>query len=80
MSRTDTALDVLRDGGHISYLLIHNDYTGISKFGYRLYDKNNVRVKGFGFKTFFALDDAGMLKKSFPADSSSWTTIYKLKD
>ena len=77
--RFETALEVLREGGYFRKALETN-YHGVEKFVTRLYTADNKVVKGVSIKTFFELEDKGLLKFRPTPASSVWPTEHVLKE
>ncbi len=78
MSKIETALKVLAEGGYFRHQL-ETQYRGGEKFVTRLRDKNGHVVKGVGFQTRIKLEDAGKLKKRATLPSSTWPEEWVLK-
>lgn len=70
-ARAQKALDVLRAGGKIRKALETDPYTRREQFQIRLIDCNGKRVPGFGFKTFYELEDNRAIQYHHPYDSVS---------
>lgn len=72
-SRAVAALEILRAGGKFRKQL-ETVYGGREQFKMRLIDSRGARVSGVGFKTFYELQDAGLLlsRRAHDARSSAW--------
>ena len=77
--RAQTALNILKDGGYFRKQL-ETQYRGGEKFETRLRDKDRKVVKGLGIKTFFELQDAGLLQYRPCPSSSTWPEEWILRD
>jgi hypothetical protein len=73
--RAKKALAVLEAGGYFRKAL-ETQWRGGEKFAMRLRNANGHVVAGYGFKTFYALEDAGLLQQRDCAPSSVWPSEW----
>lgn len=78
MTKIDRAIEVLKDDGYFRKQLETN-YHGQEKFVTRLRNKHGQVIKGIGIKTFFALEDEGVLVQRHVRASSTWASEYVWK-
>lgn len=78
MSRKEAALAVLADGGYFREAL-ESSYRGGEKFNMRLRSASGSVVNGFGYKTYYELKEAGLLRYRSCSKSSVWPSEYVLK-
>ena len=74
--RARKALDILADGGRITYKLERNSYTGREQFARRFVNDCGQRVSGLGHATYYELVKAGFEFRSI--HSTSVGNEYKL--
>jgi N12 class adenine-specific DNA methylase len=72
------ALAELKNGATFVRRLERNPATGRDQFRYRLLDRDNRPIKGFGLATFLELDKAGLLQ--IAAGGTSTSTFHRLSD
>lgn len=77
-ARAEKAVEILKAGGYFRKAL-ETQYKGGDKFMMRLRNAKGQVVKGYGFQTFFELQDASMLAWRECASSSAWPEEYQLK-
>ncbi len=77
--RAQTALNILKNGGYFRKQL-ETQYRGGEKFETRLRDKDGKVVKGFGFKTFYEIKDAGLLQYRPCPSSTVWPEEWTLRE
>ncbi len=75
--RTQLALDTLNAGGYFRKAL-ETGYRGCEQFKMRLRDHNGRIVKGVSFKTFYELQDMGLLTSRPCLSSSTWPSEFEL--
>lgn len=76
-TKAQKALGILKAGGYWRKQL-ETSYRGGEKFKTRLRDAQGSIVKGFGIKTFYEHEDAGVLTYKECASSSVWPQEWKL--
>jgi hypothetical protein len=75
-NRAAKALDILADGGRVTYKLERNSYTGREQFARRFVNASGQRVAGLGASTYYELEKAGFAFRT--VHSTSVGTEYKL--
>ena len=74
-----TALEILQEGGYWRSQL-ETGYMGREQFVTRLRNKDGYTVPGFGIKTKFEMEDAGLLTTREVRSSSTWPTEWVLRN
>jgi hypothetical protein len=77
-AKATKALDILKAGGYWRKQL-ETQWRGGEKFVTRLRDANGRIVPGFGIKTFFEHQDAGVIQSRDCPSSSVWPQEWQLR-
>lgn len=78
-ARATQALEVLSNGGHFSYALERNGYTGREQFKWHLRGKSGGNIRGFGHSTYHELNDLGFIGHGRPSGFTGSSTHYYLR-